>query len=152
LASADAAKAYRAIGRLAAGPLKALPFLQQQLRLPAVADANQLSGWIRDLDSDDFNVRQKATHALERQGETAAPALRKKLEDEPTLEARRRAEALLQKEAAHRQRIGRALEVLEQTATDEARAILKALAEGADGCFTTLEARATLQRIAKRPN
>ena len=50
---------------------------------------------IRDLDDDEFEVRQKATRALERMGEEARPALLLAQENSPSLEVRKRAERLL---------------------------------------------------------
>jgi hypothetical protein len=70
----------------------------------------------------------------------------------PSLEVRRRIEGLLEK-AAHpvlpseRLRPLRAVEVLERTGTDDARAILKELASGMPEARLTEEARAALGRL-----
>jgi hypothetical protein len=61
-----------------------------------VADAT-LRQWLRDLDSDEFAERQKASSALAKLGKAAEPALRRALEDNPSTEVRRRVEDLLKK-------------------------------------------------------
>jgi len=58
------------------------------------ADPQKIAHWIADLDSDQFAVREKATRELEKQGESARPALRKALENHPKPEARKRLERL----------------------------------------------------------
>ncbi len=58
-------------------------------------DADKLKSLIAELDSDNFAVRERATHQLEAQGAHAQPALRKALEGKPSAEARRRMERLL---------------------------------------------------------
>jgi WD40 repeat protein len=88
LADADAARAYRAQGRLAAAPRQAIPHLYAKLRPPA----------------------------------SIAPL-----------------------------QMGRALEVLEQVGTAEARQALQDLARGTGGAPLTQHAQAALQRLAQRP-
>ena len=46
----------------------------------------------------------------------------------------------------------RALEVLEQVGTAPARKVVEALAHGAPEAWLTREARATLRRLARRPD
>ena len=48
-------------------------------------------------------------------------------------------------------RVIRALEALERCGTAEARAVLSALAKGAEGAYVTEEAQAALRRWGKRP-
>src|SRR5262249_3958615 len=111
---------------------------------------------IAALDSDQFEVRDRAAKELQQLGELAAPAMRKALAARPTLEVRRSLEALLDEverqtlssEQLHAQR---ALEVLEHIGSPEARRVLEALAEGAPGARLTNEAKASLQRLAARP-
>jgi WD40 repeat protein len=155
LGSEDAAAAFRAVRRLAAAPEPAVPFLQQQMRPVAFTDAKRLTQLIADLDNERFEVRQQATEELEKLGELAEPALRKALAGQPTLEARRRLEQLVEKfggpivSPAQLQAL-RAVEVLEHICTSEARQVLESLAKGAPEARLTREARAALQRLDRQ--
>ena len=97
LAAADAARAYLAVIALSESPRRTVPFFLEHVR-PVVpcATAEQIAQLIRDLDDDQFAVREKAGAALEQLGRTAQPALRKALQS-PSLEVRRRAAGLLEK-------------------------------------------------------
>jgi hypothetical protein len=109
-----------------------------------------------NLDSDQFAVRDQATRELEALGELAEAALRKLLAAKPSLEARRRAEELLEKlrsplPSGERLRSLRAVEALEHAGTEPAQRLLIRLAGGAPGARLTREAQAALQRLARRP-
>jgi hypothetical protein len=111
--------------------------------------------WIKDLDSEEFVVRDKASRALEALGEKAYPLLQKALTDAPSLEPRRRIEKLLGRlnyplTSPNTIRELRAVEVLEHIGTAQARQVLRKLAEGAPGSRLTDAARASLERLAKR--
>jgi RNA polymerase sigma factor (sigma-70 family) len=154
LAGDDAGRAYRAVQELAAAPKQAVPFLKARLR-PAAAEPKQIAALLADLDSDDFDVREKATTDLEKLGDLAEPALRKALEGRPSPEVRRRAEALLKKlrkesPGPERLRELRAMEALEQVGGTEARQLLRRLAEGAPEARLTREARGALGRLDGR--
>ncbi len=115
----------------------------------------QIDRWIKDLDSDQFAVREKARAELENLGELAEPALRRILENKPTLEQRRRIEPMLAKlEAAipsgESLRSLRAVRVLEHAATPEASHLLRELAGGAEGASLTGTAKAALARLNRR--
>jgi hypothetical protein len=98
----DAAKAHRAIWALVAKPDQAMPLLKSHLR-PVPEDSKQALQWIAELDDDRPEVRKKALAELEKMGQAAAPALRRKLAEQPSTEARRRMEGVLGKlEAAQR--------------------------------------------------
>jgi hypothetical protein len=58
-------------------------------------DAKQLDRWLADLDSDSFEVRDRAGKELEKLGHAAAPALRKAIAGKTSPEARHRIEVLL---------------------------------------------------------
>jgi hypothetical protein len=64
----------------------------------APLDVARLEQLIADLSNDEFTVREKAMHELERQGEHAYPALRKALEGKLSAEARKRVQRLLETE------------------------------------------------------
>jgi hypothetical protein len=158
LADEDAARAYRAIRRLAAAPDQAVSYLQRQLHPAEPVDKRHLESLIADLDSPQFSVREKAAKALESFGERAAAACRKALAGQPSLEIRRRLEGLLEKQweawkspTRETLRALRALEVLEFTNTQQARQTLQGLARGTPEARVTQEAKASLERLMKPP-
>ncbi len=154
LASDDAAAAYRAVCRLAADPARAVALLRERLRPAPEPDAKRFAGLVADLDSDQFSVREAAAKELAKLGDAAAPALREALRGKPSAEVARRLRQALDDVKGwppERLREWRALEVLEQVATPQARDLLKALAEGAPAARLTQEAKAALERLAKRP-
>jgi hypothetical protein len=156
--SGDAGKAYGAVGRLAAAPGQAVPFLRDRLRLARPADAElgkHIQELIAELDSDDFSRREKASEALEKVGEAAEPSLRQALDGQPSVEARRRLEKLLAKLGGplpppERLRALRALAALEQAGTPEARRLAAELAKGEEGAWLTREAQAVEVRMGRR--
>jgi WD40 repeat protein len=150
----DARKALAARGTLAMSPEQAVPLLKEHMRPAQPADAGRLQRLIADLNSPRFNERDAARKELEELGDLATAALRRALAGKPTLEARRRIEALLarQREPVTRPetlRALRAVAVLEDIATVEARAVLRAWASGAPGARLTEEASGALDRLAR---
>ncbi|HEY7314741.1 MAG TPA: sigma-70 family RNA polymerase sigma factor [Gemmataceae bacterium] len=153
LAGADAAKAYAASWRLSDAPAPALPFLRKRLRPAAPAPAEQSRPLLADLDSNEFRRREAAVAGLRQLGDRAETAMREALKAKPSLEMRRRLEALLkaleESPSGEMLRAMRAAAVLERIGTSEARELLKALAEGDPGARLTREAKASRQRLAK---
>jgi WD40 repeat protein len=154
LAGDDGVKAFQSIQKLTSDPKQAVTFLQGQLKAAVPLDPQKISQLIKDLDSEGFAARDEATRELEKLGELAIPPLEKVLASQPSLETRRRAEQLLEKVSgkvlsAEQVRLVRAVEVLEQSGTSEARQLLETLAKGAPGALPTREAQAALSRFAK---
>jgi hypothetical protein len=115
----------------------------------------QLTRLLVDLDSERFETRERATLELQRLGEQAEPALRKALADKPSLEVSRRLQALLdhlesRTLSTEQLHALRAVEVLEQVGTAEARTVLRSVAAGAPADRLTREAKAALQRLSGR--
>jgi hypothetical protein len=147
---ADAGKAYRAIGALAAAE-QAVPFLAERVRPVAPPDARRVAKLLAELDDDHFEVRERASRELEKLGRLVAPTLREALAGRPSPEARRRLTALLEKVAPatptpEEVRAIRVVEALEQAGTGAAR-LLTDLAGGAAEARLTREAKAALQRL-----
>jgi RNA polymerase sigma factor (sigma-70 family) len=154
LTSTNAAQGRRAIETLCADPAQAVALLREHLLPVKGPDSKQLAWWIADLSSDDFDQRRLATENLERLGELAGPALRAGLAANPPLEARRRIIDMLAKlrRAAlppDAVRGVRGVQLLEMIANPEARKVLAVLASGAAGARLTLEAQASLKRLAR---
>jgi RNA polymerase sigma factor (sigma-70 family) len=153
LGSEDAAKAHRALWRLVGAPEQAVPFLRKHLTPVAAADAGQVRRLVRQLGSEDFEVRERASRELGRLGQGAEPALRAALAGRPEVEVQLRIKRVLEKLRSARERsprVPRALEALELTATPEARRVLEALAKGAPDAWLTRQAKESLDRLARR--
>src|SRR5207248_203417 len=93
----DARAAYEAIRALASSPDGAVGLLARHLKPAAPIDAKRIDACLRDLDSDEFEARQRATRDLEQMGDQVVPALERCLAGRPSLEVRKRVERILQK-------------------------------------------------------
>jgi RNA polymerase sigma factor (sigma-70 family) len=154
LTSADARKAHQAVWELAAAPEQTVPFLKENLRPAAEVDPQRVRTRIADLDSDQFAVRAAALKELEEAADQTEPELRKALEAKPSLEVRKHLERLLAGPRVARSagslRTWRALQVLEQVGSKDARELLAALAKGTPRSWLTQEAGASLQRLKEK--
>jgi WD40 repeat protein len=152
LADEDAAKAYDAVWMLSASAEQAVPFLAKHLQPVPRPDAKVVARLIADLDSDNFNVRQRAMKELGKFGDAIAPALRRALDGKPALEIRRRVQQLLNQSrdwTPERLREHRAIQALEHIGTPAGRQLLETLAQGAPEARLTDEAKAALRRLAR---
>src|SRR5262249_10154138 len=68
LTGTDAGKAYRAHWLLASAPAQALPLLRDCLRPVAAVPDDRVKRLIRELDDDDFSVRERASEELAKLG------------------------------------------------------------------------------------
>ena len=153
LGDENPAPAHRALWTLVAAAKQSVPLLDKQLE-PA-PERKRLAILIAALNHERFAERQKATEALERLADLVEHALRKALAENPPLETARRLDQLLRKIDAgggKRRRLQRlrALTVLEQIGTAEARGVLRTWAGGDPEAALTREAQAALQRLARR--
>src|SRR5262249_4346359 len=147
----DGLRAHRALWALAAVPGQAVPLLRERLQPLQPAHVARLTA---DLDSRQFNVRDKATRELEVLGKAVEPALRKALAGAKSLELRRRLEQLLEKSSKQllsqqQVRMLRGIEALEAMGTPEARQVLEGLARGVPESLEQTEAQASLRRLAR---
>jgi len=156
LAREDPAKAWPALGALAAAGEAAAGFLKDRLP-PAggpAADPQEVRRLVAELDSDDFRTRDEATRKLRAAGEAARLQLAEALETTRSDEVRARAEAVLsaldspRAEGETLRRL-RAIAVLERVGTDAAAKILAELAAGSPDRVTT-DARRALARLKAR--
>jgi RNA polymerase sigma factor (sigma-70 family) len=151
LAGADAAKAWQAVWRMTEGPNEALPFLRGHLKPYPTAPADETQRLLADLDDASFARREAAAKRLKELGLHAEPALRAALKAKPSLEQKRRIEAILatlaevpQPLSAEELRQLRALIVLERIGTREARRVLEDMAKGSESARLTRQALAAL--------
>jgi WD40 repeat protein len=155
LAGDRAATGYRAVARAVSAGAQAVAPLRRRLEQSAGVDGKRLAALIADLDSDEFDTREKATKELEALGVRAMPALRKAVANSPSAEVRQRAEGLLKKldgpaAVGQQQRIARALEALEAIGSPEAVQALEALTTRGASDELAQDAKAALGRLAKR--
>jgi WD40 repeat protein len=152
LASADAGVAYRAIWALASAPERSVALLKDRAEPTAHVDEKQVEALIKELDSDRFTVRERATKGLEALGEAAESVMQKTLKGNPALEVRRRLENLLEKLPIGPKQLQmlRATETLEQIGSADARRVLEHLAKGMPDTRLTIEAQASLERLKAR--
>ncbi len=154
LAGPDTAQAHRAmVSFRQAGP-QAVAFLRERLRPVSMPAAQQIERWLKDLDHAKFAVRDQAARELKKQIDVVVPSLRKALAAGPSLEKQRRLNQLIAlAEEGHwtpeALRTLRAIEVLEQIGSAEARTALKTLAGGAPAARLTREAKTSLERLAR---
>jgi hypothetical protein len=155
LASDDAAKAYQAILALTAAPRESVPFLGKQMPPVPVPDPAKVAQLLKDLQNERFAVREKADKELAKLGDLVEPDLQKAAGEDTPLELRRRVQQLLDKlqgpvTQPEVLRGLRAVEVLENIGTPEAREALRRLGTGAPGSRLTREARSSLERLNRR--
>jgi hypothetical protein len=147
-----------ALATLAAHPEAAAALLRDRLR-PAARpgfDAATIDKLVRQLDSDLFAERERASAELRRLRADAIPHLRRHAQQATSAEARRRLTQLIQAITvvplpSERLRELRAVELLAQAGTPAAREHLRALAGGAAGAELTRAAADALRRLEKSP-
>ncbi len=150
LGSDDAHQAFQAIWTLAAAGDQAVVKVQKELQPAKPADERMISQCIKNLNNDDWMVREKARVDLKKAGDQAWPALRRAFAEASSPETKRRAKGLLELQfnpAPDRLRLIRSLELLEHIKTKPARALLQSLANGAPNAWLTEEAKRILKRI-----
>jgi hypothetical protein len=153
LAGRHVPQAVRAQWRLAADPEKTVRELRRRLQPPPPRE--EVLRLLADLDHARYAVRARATAELRKLGAGVAPALAEALKKPPSLECRRRLEGLL-RDCERSEQIPenlwrfRAVAILEQVATKDARAALTRLADEGPGLLLMREARLALQRLDRR--
>jgi Tol biopolymer transport system component len=156
LAGEDFDKSADAVELLAGAPRQSMPFLRERLRAVKAADSEKrVAALLKQLDDDSFEVREKATKELEDLGALAGPQLQQALEEERSLEARKRIKRLLgsikmPKPTSEQKRLLWAVTVLELAAAPEGHTLLEELVRGSAGAWLAQEARAALKRLEKR--
>jgi hypothetical protein len=152
----DPVTAYHALLALSAAPGQAVPLVRERVQ-PAATDptkTRRLARLIADLDSNQFDMRERAAKELANEGRSARPALLRALEGRPPLEVWRRVQDLLDQmtnlPASPEETVAeRVVNLLERTNTSEGRDLLELLAAGAPDAWLTRTAKAALERAAK---
>jgi WD40 repeat protein len=152
----DAPRAYRAGWLLGATPAPALALARRHLRPVPPLAPGRLPRLLADLDHERFAAREAAEADLKALGRRAEADLRRALKSARSAEVKRRLRRLLAPLDAHPGALpeewlaSRALGVLERVGSDEARRLVRELAEGCPTARQTQEARAALARLARR--
>jgi dipeptidyl aminopeptidase/acylaminoacyl peptidase len=150
LQAEKAETAFQALRALRASPRQAVPLLERRVKPVPPADPKRVAAALRDLDSDDFATRDRATKALEELAEPAEAALRQARAAAPTEEFRRRMDRILARlDGPDRRRQLRAVEVLEHIGDADARRVLADLAGGSPHARLTADARGALGRLER---
>jgi hypothetical protein len=129
-------------------------FLANKMPMASVADSKKVRQLLRDLDDSRYVVRQRATLSLESMAPAVILPLHRTLTDARSLEVRRRVEDILArlKQPAlspENMRASRAVRVLEQIGSPQAKHLLESLAKGGEFAWQTSEAQRALERLAK---
>jgi hypothetical protein len=95
LGSSDDVRLTRATLQLVAAGKEAAPFLRARLK-PVKVDRKQVAEWIKQLDSDRFDEREKAMRELAYLHKYIKDDLQKALEGKPSLEVKKRVTSLLE--------------------------------------------------------
>jgi WD40 repeat protein len=154
LADDSAGKAHAALWALVASPTESVSVLRKRLKPAVAVDPGQIRRWVADLDDNKFAVREAAANDLKKTDRQVEPFFQEAVKNNPSLEARRRLEQILNsvRDAPGREvlRTIRAIMALERIGTPPARALLESLAQGAAGARETGEAKASLERLRLR--
>jgi WD40 repeat protein len=148
----DARIAQDAVAALSRDGDAAVALFRERLR--PVAEPNGLQRLLRDLGSEDFAVRERASAELAKCGAEIEPFLRHALRSDLDLEVRRRIEPIYAKlplttPTPEGLRQVRAVQTLEAIGSPEARQLLRTLAEGHPEALLTQEARGALARLER---
>jgi WD40 repeat protein len=155
LGSPDARKAFAAIAELTGRAGEVLPWFKVRLKQVERVKAEVITRLLADLDSDQFETRERAVKELRALDRLAESQVRAALEGKPSPAKRQ----LLDEIIAHLEaplsdpdllRGVRAVEVLEAIGARESLALLDDLARGAPAARLTEEARSAADRLRRR--
>ena len=155
LGQSDASLAFRAIRGLLHTPASTAKLLESHLQPLRRARPEQVAEWIYGLNSKSFKMREDAALNLSIQLEVAEPLIKQALPNQFSPQSRRQLEQIIKAgeqgdlSPLQMQRL-RAIEVLEEIASPEARRILATIAGGDRGFRLTSEASAACDRLNQR--
>jgi WD40 repeat protein len=156
LAESDVDLARRAIEEMAAAPDVFVPFIGERIRMATKRDIGRFRQLLVELDSDDFETREQASAALANMTVAFEGDLRAAAYRSSSAEVRYRASRLLcdwptgNPLPREPLRLVRAIEILERSATPDARKLLQELADGVPEARLTREAAAAIRRLEAR--
>jgi WD40 repeat protein len=141
----------------ASQPKETVRFFKEHLKPAAAPNTERIAKLILELGAAKYEVREKAHRQLLALGEQAEPMLQNSVSKPNNAEAKRRIETLFKELASppvepDTIRQLRAVELLEQIGTSDARDLLKLLTEGDPAARFTKDAAAALKRLPRRPD
>jgi len=152
LNSREAQRIDQATRTLRDVPAQALHLFRKRIPAVSPAEGKRVAELIKDLDHDEFTRRDNAQKELEKVAVEFASAFRDALADRPSVEVKMHLTRML--EAVEKADLPdavlgqqRAVDLLEEMGTDEARQILELLAQGAPKARLTTLARSALLRL-----
>jgi WD40 repeat protein len=157
LADGKAERAFAVMSDLERRPATAVRLLRKHLKpAPGKAlDDRAVKKAIEGLGDDNFETRESSQQALTAAAERLAPRLEKAMREAADLEVKERLRAVLTKATGWPRpelaRTVRAVEVLERLGTAEARKFLRELSAGNAEARLTMEAKAALKRLERKP-
>ncbi len=143
-------KVHEAIARLSQHPGAVVPYFKARFKTLKEVNPRDLAQKIKDLDDDDFFVRERASLFLTEWIDTAVPLLRDVVAKSKSPEAIYRARLILANHKPHPEyawREFRAIEVLEKMAVPAAGDLLEFLADEVPTSPRAREAQAALNRL-----
>jgi hypothetical protein len=152
LAAREAGESFRSEGRFLSAPADTVRYFAEQVKPPEVLDPRRAQQLLADLESDDFAVREAASHTLEGLDEQATPYLESTLKSTESAEVCKRVSSILERRGgaaipSEQLRQVRAVAVLELIGDDESKSLLKKWADGPAGALLTIESAAALKRL-----
>ncbi|MDZ4818810.1 MAG: hypothetical protein SGJ20_07540, partial [Planctomycetota bacterium] len=156
LGSPDPGRVQRAVWKLATAQSESLAILQERIKPVPVDEqtSNQIAQLVLQMDDDQFTLREQASEQAAALGENAEPFLREALQTSESAEVRYRIRQLLDQFAAKplvvpvdQLRAIRAVQILQQVNSPEARELLKELSTGAPEARLTQAAVAALESL-----
>ncbi len=156
LASDELPQAFLTIWNIVSFAKQMVPFLKTKLKTLVPIDKQRVATILADVGHDQYGRRDKAVQDLEKIGALGEPMVKKALENPVSMDARRRLDKVLEKmqgpvpspDTLH---VLRCIEALELCNTAEARQMVEALGKEVPPTRVSLEAKASLARMMKRP-
>ena len=156
LRHSDADEAYRSKWALVGDPKKTIAFLSTHIASEPRIAPERVKALIADLDSAEYAVRERAQRELQEHFRRSEALLRKTLEGPASTEVKNRINRMIAAYFAanpppDQLRDLRAIEVLEQIGTPEARDLLRRLGSGEVPTRVSRDAAESLKRLESRP-
>jgi WD40 repeat protein len=156
LRNSTAEEAYRCKWAFVGDPKKTVAFFWERLRPEPLIAAGRIQSWLVDLDSPRYAVRERAHRELLSHFDQTENELRKCLTESISVEKRNRINRIIDASFAaipepDQLRDLRAIEVLEQIGTPEAREVLQSIAKSDVPTRISRDAAESLKRLEARP-
>ncbi len=152
LAAREAGESFKSEGRFLAAPADTIKLFAEKIKPVEAIDPQRIQRLLADLDSNEFDVRESASKALEGLDHQAIPYLEATLKSAKSTEVRRQVKWILEQKqkaaiTSEQLRQIRGVMILELIRDSESKNLLKRWAGGPVGALLTMEASAALKRL-----